>query len=110
MNKQEAMEVLLTIEEMYPPFELTERKERILVPNLMKMDYEGVMENLASYVMDHPDPPALNEIAAYPDDEKHTLTLMEEWKKEAKGSTPEIRKKFHDAFEKLLQKKEKQLR
>ncbi|UOR11387.1 hypothetical protein [Halobacillus amylolyticus] len=67
MDRREAVEVLKTISELYPTkFEMTERKARVLVPELLKMDYSAVMSRLANYAIGHPFPPTISEIAVYP--------------------------------------------
>jgi|SRR5699024_9819186 len=105
MTNQEALEVLKTINEMYPRFNLTKRKAALLIPNLKKMDYNGVMENLSAFVMDNPYPPMLSEIAAYPDEGESTFAKIEEWRAEAKKVSPEVKERFKAEVEKLLQKK-----
>ncbi|WP_042149680.1 hypothetical protein [Paucisalibacillus sp. EB02] len=50
MNRQEAMDVLETIKLLYPKYELTLEKGRILIPLLERMEYGLVMENLTNYV------------------------------------------------------------
>lgn len=104
MTKQEALEVLKTINEMYPRFELTKRKAVILIPNLKKMDYKGVMKNLSAFVMENPYPPLISEIAAYPDDEASALEEIEQWKEEAKKVSPEMKERFKHEFQKLVEK------
>ena len=105
MLQQEAIEVLKTINEMYPRFNLTKRKAAMLLPNLKKMDYKGVMKNLSVFVMESPYPPLLSEIAAYPDEEESHLEEMEKWQEEAKQVSPEVKEQFREEFEKFVQKK-----
>lgn len=110
MTIDEAMEVLYTMEEMYPKFKLTERKAKILVPNLKKMNFRKVMENLGEHVMHHPYPPQLSEIAAYEEEEveeeeESPLAEIERWKEEAKKVTPEMKLEFQEQLEQLLREK-----
>ena len=105
MTKEEAIEVLKTINEMYPRFNLTKRKAVMLIPNLKQMDYQGVLKNLSAFVMESPYPPILSEIAAYPEAEESHLDEMEKWQEEAKKVTPEIKEQFLGAFQKFLEKK-----
>ena len=105
MTKEEAIEVLKTINEMYPRFNLTKRKAVMLIPNLKKMDYQGVMKNLSVFVMESPYPPILSEIAAYPDDEDSHLDEKEKWQEEAKKVSPEMKAQFREAFQKFLETK-----
>ncbi|PAV27781.1 hypothetical protein CIL05_20090 [Virgibacillus profundi] len=105
MKKEEALEVLRTINEMYPRFNLTKRKAKVLVPNLMQMDYQGVMKNLSAYIMEHPYPPMLSEIAAYLDVEDSHLEEMEKWQEEAKKVSPKVKEQFQEQFEQLIKAK-----
>jgi hypothetical protein len=105
MTKEEALEILKTINEMYPRFNLTKRKAMLLIPNLQKMDYDGVMENLSAFVMDNPYPPMLSEIAAYAEDGDSALAEMETWQEEAKKVSPEVKERFREQFEQLVKQK-----
>lgn len=66
MNRNEAIDVLETIRDIYPKFEVSERKANILIPKLQPMDYGLVMEKLSAHVAAHPYPPTIAEIAAFP--------------------------------------------
>lgn len=103
MTKEEAVEILKTINEMYPKFNLTKRKALLLVPNLMKMDYKGVMKNLSKYIMEFPYPPTLSEIAAYQNEDESLLEEMEKWQEEARRVPPEVREQFKKEFEQLIE-------
>ena len=107
MTTDEALEILKTINEMYPKFNLTKRKATILVPSLKQMDYTGVLKNLSAHVMHNLYPPILSEIAAYPQENKKDspLTEIEKWEEEAKKVTPEMKQHFQSKFEKLLREK-----
>ncbi|MCG5105181.1 hypothetical protein [Oceanobacillus alkalisoli] len=107
MTTDEAMEILNMINEMYPKFNLTKRKAKILIPSLKQMDYTGVLKNLSAHVMHQLYPPMLSEIAAYRQENKKdsSLTEIEKWEEEAKQVTPEMKKHFQSKFEKLLQQK-----
>lgn len=107
MIKKEALEVLQTINEMYPRFNLTKRKAKVLVPNLIQMDYQGVMKNLSAYVLEHPYPPMLSEIAAYQDIEESHLEEMEKWREEAKNVSPKVKEQFREQFEQFIKAKER---
>lgn len=106
MKKEEALEVLQTINEMYPRFNLTKRKARMLLPNLKDMDFQGVMNNLSAYIMDHPYAPTLKEIAAYPDVEESPLEEMEQWQAEARKVSPEVKMQFHEQLQAFIKQKE----
>ena len=105
MTKEEAIDVLKTINEMYPRFNLTKRKAVMLIPNLKNMDYKGVLKNLSVFVMESPYPPMLSEIAAYPEDEDSHLDEKENWREEAKKVSPEMKKQFREAFQKFVEEK-----
>ncbi|RDW19675.1 hypothetical protein [Oceanobacillus chungangensis] len=105
MLHQEAIEVLKTINEMYPKFNLTKRKAAMLLPNLKEMDYPGVMRNLSLFIMQNPYPPMLSEIAAYPEVEDSHIEEMMKWHEEAEKVPPEVKKQFLEEFDKLVQKK-----
>ncbi|RDW17500.1 hypothetical protein CWR48_13320 [Oceanobacillus arenosus] len=105
MLQQEAIEVLKTINEMYPKFNLTKRKAAMLLPNLKEMDYPGVMRNLSLFIMQSPYPPMLSEIAAYPEVADSHIEEMLKWHEEAEKVPPELKKQLLEAFEKLVEKK-----
>lgn len=107
MTTDEALEILKTINEMYPKFNLTKRKAKILIPSLKQMDYTGVLKNLSTHVMHQLYPPMLSEIAAYPPvtEKDSSLAEIEKWEEEAKKVTPEMKQHFEKQFEKLLQEK-----
>lgn len=105
MTKEEALEILKSIDEMYPRFQLTKRKAMLLIPNLMNMDYDGVMKNLSAYVMENPYPPILNEIAAYAEEADHVLAEIEAWQEEAKKVSPEVKERFRKQFATFVRKK-----
>jgi len=102
LNHNEAVEVLQTISELFPDrFELTKKKANILIPQLKKMDYQGVMDNLSSYVVEKPFPPTIAEIASYPAEKNDHLEKVEKWKQEAQQVSPETKRKFEQQFQKL---------
>lgn len=103
MTKDEALEILHTIQEMYPNFGLTKRKAIILIPNMLEMDYDGVLKNLSVYAMKYPNPPILQAIAAYPREEDETLKEVQQWQEEAKLVPQEIRDAFEAKFAAFIQ-------
>lgn len=105
MTTDEALEVLRTIDEMYPRFNLTKRKAAILIPILKEMDYTGVMKNLAEHVMHHLYPPMLSEIAAYEETPAEPLAEVEVWQEEADGITEELKQQLLKEVQGLLQEK-----
>lgn len=106
MTNEEAAEVLLTIHEVYPSFEITERKMKILVPILLTMDLRGVLKRLNEYILMYPWPPTVADIAAYPNQENESLKKAIEYEKLAKESPPtdEQIQEFHTRFGQLLER------
>lgn len=88
MTNEEAAEVLLTIREVYPSFELTERKMKILVPALLQMDLIHVMKRLNEHIMTNPWPPTIADIAAFPQQENDILKKTNEYEKLASENPP----------------------
>src|SRR5690606_31703447 len=105
MNQNQAMVVLNSIADLYPKFNLTRRKQQFLIPILIRMDYQGVMNNLAEYVANNPFPPTIAEIAAYPPEPKHQFNLMEKWQEEANKVPEEVKQKFREQFAMLVKEK-----
>ncbi|MCL7748811.1 replicative helicase loader/inhibitor [Halalkalibacter alkaliphilus] len=100
MTNEEAAEVLLTIHEVYPSYEITERKIKILVPALLKMDLAGVMKRLNEYIMTNPWPPTISDIASYSLQENEVLRKTQEYEKRASENPPtkEQIEEFHERF------------
>jgi hypothetical protein len=88
MTNEEAAEVLLTIHEVYPSYELTERKMKILVPALLQMDLAGVMKRLNEYILTNPWPPTISDIASYPLQQNEVLRKTQEYEKRAAENPP----------------------
>ncbi len=106
MKYKEAVDVLETIAELYPSrFEISKKKAMILIPQLEKMDYKGVMDNLSNYVAEKPFPPTIAEIASYPTEKNNHLEKVEQWKQEAKQVSPETKKKFQQQLQELAKEK-----
>ncbi|WP_430787145.1 hypothetical protein VBD025_15670 [Virgibacillus flavescens] len=105
MNKQEAIQVLETIGDIYPKFEVSKKKAHMLVPQLMQMDYALVMEKLSVYVGTHPFAPTLADIAAYPPVSNSHLENIDKWRAEAATVSSEVKQAFHKQLTKLLKEK-----
>ncbi|WP_088103017.1 replicative helicase loader/inhibitor [Halalkalibacter urbisdiaboli] len=88
MTNEEAAEVLLTIRDVYPSYEITERKMKIFVPALLNMDFSGVMKRLNEYIMTNPWPPTISDIASYPIQENEILRKTKEYEKMASEDPP----------------------
>ncbi|MCK0471420.1 replicative helicase loader/inhibitor [Halalkalibacter sp. APA_J-10(15)] len=106
MNSEQAAEILLTIKDVYPRFELNERKTAILVPVLKKMDFEGVMAKLKEHIGKHPFPPTIAEIAHYPSGQDRLLKKIGKFEQEAEKEppTPEQKQEFNQKFKELMNK------
>ncbi|MFD1851400.1 hypothetical protein [Oceanobacillus bengalensis] len=107
MTPKEGLEVLETIAELYPKFEVTKRKVRILLPQFEQMDFEGVMNNLSNHVATYAYPPTIAEIAAYlPEPNKH-LEDLKKWEEEAAKVPKEVKDCFKAELAKLVEEKSK---
>ncbi|GAE31787.1 hypothetical protein [Halalkalibacter hemicellulosilyticus] len=104
MTNEEAAEVLLTIHEVYPSFELTERKMNMLVPALLDMDLVRVLKRLNEHIMTNPWPPTMADIAAFPDRQNKTLKKTQEYEKVASENPPtkEQIAEFQARFQQLV--------
>ncbi|WP_060678695.1 hypothetical protein [Virgibacillus halodenitrificans] len=107
MTQEEAISILETIEAVYPKFELNPTKARLLVPKLMKMEYQGVNEKLADFTVNHIYPPTIAEIAVYlPETNVHTRKINK-WRKEAANVSQAKKEAFAQAFKQLSNEKVK---
>lgn len=105
MTEHEAIEVLETIDELYPRFQLSKRKAKVLLPHLKQMEFDGVMNKLFVYVSENAYPPTIAEIAVYPPEPNHHLEELQRWKEEAAKVPQEVKDKFHQAIQQLLKEK-----
>ncbi|WP_156289856.1 hypothetical protein [Oceanobacillus salinisoli] len=103
MTKEEAFDVLDAIQEFYPSVKLGERKIRVFIPQLLKMDYEGVISNLNAHVISHQYAPTLTEIAAYPVEPNGHLEELRAWQEEAAKVPEETKRRFQEALTKLVE-------
>lgn len=107
MKREEALFVLQTIQEVYPKYDLPEMKVRMLVRELLPMDYVEVMKNLARHTARYPYPPMIAEIAAYPREREEQVERLNQWRKEAEEVPEEMREAFHKQMLKVLEEKSK---
>jgi len=107
MNRNQALEILQMINEIYPKFNLTERKVEIMLPELEKMDYERVKTRFSEYMTTSPFPPTLADLAAYAPEENKTLKQMEQWRKEAEKVPAEVKLQFREKMQQLIREKGK---
>lgn len=105
MNRDEAIDVLETIRDIYPKFDVSERKAKILLPQLAPMDYELVMEKLSTHTVSHPYPPTIKEIAVYPPEENNHLQLISQWREEAAKVPETVKQNFREQMAKLIKEK-----
>lgn len=105
MNKKEEIHVLEMMQDFYPKYNLSKEKAKMLIPALLPMEYERVMEKLAAFVASHPYAPTIAEIAAYPPVRNEQLDEVSVWKKEAANVPEEIKRVFHLKMSELLQDK-----
>lgn len=105
MNRQEAIEILETIQEVYPKFVLSKRKANMLLPVLQEMDYQQVTEKLSHHVATHPYAPTMEEIAAYPAVENNYLQLVRAWREEAASVPADVKMSFYQRMNTLLAEK-----
>ncbi|WP_138416622.1 hypothetical protein [Aquibacillus sediminis] len=102
MTYEEAVEILETIHEVYPNFTISERKVRILIPQLKQMDYQGVLAKLSTYVGQNPFAPTLADIAVYPPKENHYLHQMKNLRKQTRRVPEETKRNFQLQMQQLI--------
>lgn len=88
MKSEEAANILLMIKEVYPNWGLTDTKAAALVPVLIKMEYQGVVDNLHEHIALKPFAPTMNEIAAYPKVADKTQEKIKAFEREAEDNPP----------------------
>lgn len=106
MTRDEAVDIIDTIIDLYPQFESewTKRKSEIWVSGLMKMDFAKVMHNLEKHVAESRFPPKLAEIAGYPREDSQTLARIQAYEEKAKENPPttEQRQVLQERLDRLL--------
>ncbi|MEC5425303.1 hypothetical protein QGM71_17615 [Virgibacillus sp. C22-A2] len=105
MTHEEAIDVLETIADVYPKFEITKKKAKLILPPLKQMDYNGVMDKLAAFVARHPYAPTIAEIAAYPPEPNEYLAKMDQWREDAVNVSAETKERFRMSLLKLIAEK-----
>ncbi|MFD2923102.1 hypothetical protein [Halobacillus naozhouensis] len=104
MDHREALEVLETISELYSnKFEITKRVADILIPELMEMDFPGVMKKLSAFAARNVFPPTLSEIAVYPPEKNTTLEKIQQWEQEAASVSAETKQRFLKQLQQLVE-------
>ncbi|GAK01486.1 hypothetical protein [Geomicrobium sp. JCM 19055] len=105
MTEEQALYIMESISDVYPRFELSEKKIEFMIPGLLKMEYTKVVDNLKRHVAEKPFPPTLSEIAAYPSAENDTLAKMEQWEQEAANVPQETKDQFRKELQRLMKEK-----
>lgn len=105
MNKQEAIHVLETIKNVYPKYDITKEKAKMLIPQLLAMDYSSVLERLAKHVATHPYPPTISEIAVYETKRNKQLETLKKWREEAAHVPVELKETFHKQMLHVIREK-----
>lgn len=103
MNRQQAIHTLELIRELYPRYNISKEKAKMLIPTLLPMDYERVKKNLAVYVATHPYAPTIAEIAAHPDEPSASINQLAIWREEAADVPMEVKQKFQQKVALLLE-------
>jgi hypothetical protein len=105
MTRQEAIDVLETIRSVYPKFDISKKKAKLLIPQLEKMDYAGVMDKFSAFIATYPYAPTIAEIAVYPKAQNVYLEEMKIWEKEAAEVPEKTKETFRIAMQELLAEK-----
>ncbi|MGP4074819.1 hypothetical protein [Halobacillus sp. K22] len=105
MKSHEAIEILETMQEMYPgKFEVTQRMINTALPQLMQMDFKAVMEKLSRYAFTSPFPPSFADIAVYLPEENAYLEKMKVWEQEAAEVSEETKRHFEEKLEQFMRR------
>ena len=84
MDKKEVIQMLATIESVYPQFKISDETVLMWLRVAKGMDYKLVMQKLTAHIAKHPFPPALAEIAVFQEKENHFLQQIEQWEQEGR--------------------------
>ncbi|MED4126465.1 hypothetical protein P4641_21250 [Halalkalibacterium halodurans] len=108
MTRDQAIEILQMIAELYPRFELSKAKAQVMLPALERMEYQGVLDRLEQHVAEKPYAPTLAEIAAYPREENQVLDRYQRYAEEARRNPPtdDQKRAFKKQFEALFKRGE----
>lgn len=104
MKQTEAINVLKTIKEIYPKYDICKKKASILIQELLPMDYSLVLGRLAKHVATHPFPPTISEIAAYSEQRDDQINKLKKWRQEAEEVPPELREPFYQQMLELMRR------
>lgn len=84
MKKKEVIQVLATIESVYPQFKISDETVLVWLKVSKGMDFNLVMQRLSAHIAKYPFPPVLAEIAVYPEAENHFLQQTKQWEQEGR--------------------------
>lgn len=105
MNEEKAISILELIQALYPKYNLSKDKAKMLLPILLPMDYERVKKKLAAYAATYPYAPTIAEIADNPATPNEQLDKISAWREEASHVPDAIKNAFYQKMAKLLKDK-----
>ncbi|MBP2242913.1 hypothetical protein J2Z40_003495 [Cytobacillus eiseniae] len=82
MDKREVIQVLATIESVYPQFKISDETVLMWLKVSKEMDYKLVMEKLSAHIASNRFPPVLAEIAAFRETDNPFLQQIKRWEQE----------------------------
>ena len=84
MDKKEVIQVLATIESVYPQFKISDETVLMWLRVMKEMDCKLVMQKLTAHIARHPFPPVLAEISVFQERENHFLQQTKQWEQEGR--------------------------
>ncbi|KOP81317.1 hypothetical protein AMS60_01685 [Bacillus sp. FJAT-21945] len=84
MDKKELIQVLATIESVYPQFKISDEMVFMWLRVMKEMDFTLVMQKLTAHIAKHPFPPVLAEITVFQERENHFLQQTKQWEQEGR--------------------------
>ena len=84
MDKKELIQVLATIESVYPQFKISDETVLMWLRVAKEMDFRLVMKKLTAHIAKHPFPPVLAEIAVFQETENQFLQQTKRWEEEGR--------------------------
>lgn len=84
MDKKEVIQVLATIESVYPQFKISDETVLMWLRVMKEMDCKLVMKKLTAHIAKHPFPPVLAEIAVFQERENQFLQRTKHWEQEGR--------------------------
>ena len=105
MTKANVLELFKLIKSIYPNFEVTQEKINIWASVMKDMDFDRVMARAREHVQENKFPPTIAEISAYAPKENKALEKMERWQREAEQVPDEVKQRFRQKMQQLIQEK-----